>query len=186
MFKYFLFALLPSCIPTVLLGIIFAIYIDNINIFYVFGQSFLYAFLNPMTYIFALGIGFTSFKLKTLWKRLLVQIVGFSIIITVIRVFTEQHFELMVIVNLLSGSLFITTFLSLTSLAIEKLYFKFIVKLGWWLSSQQPFLILFYNWWYFDTTYKFNSYWFQNGYLIFTIGTIIIFRDKPVRRMFYF
>lgn len=135
MFKYILYSLFPSMLPTIILIALdsFMVQLETYNVFPAVILSLFHgiigSLINPMTYIVALLLGFSAYKIKNIRKRLMIQILGFSGIVTLI--FTihfiineELMNELITIMEIFAGMIMITLPICLINAGIEKQHLR--------------------------------------------------------------
>ncbi|MFD2658522.1 hypothetical protein [Gracilibacillus thailandensis] len=133
--KYLFIALFPAMTPTIILGFIFALIgfsqtmSTSVAVITSIFIGIISSLINPMTYIVALLFGFTSYKVKNIWKRLVIQVFVFSLgytLIIMIQYSIEGAIQnqFINIIYVFLGTTAINIILSLMNLGIEKLYLK--------------------------------------------------------------
>lgn len=127
MMKYVLFSLFPSMFPSILLYF----FSTSKNSFFVLFKGIGISLINPVTYIFAFGLGYIAYKNPNLIKRLLLQTFGMSILfvipIYIMNYTVIEYFNRLVeLLAIFGGLIVISLFLGIFSLAIEKFYFNII------------------------------------------------------------
>lgn len=130
MFRYFMLALFPSMLPTILMTsfVVFAVGGKLNHILFI---GVLSGIINPVTYLFSLLLGYVAYRFDDFKKRVPIQTLALSVLISALSsplYIIKGSILLMPLIVIFAFSLVLSLIISSLHLLMEKIYFTYFDK----------------------------------------------------------